>query len=134
MKVNSEPLKISPRGVMTANDVIWAIDPMCKHKNKGVQEIIDYMGGVKFFFRETDKRPPIIQAEEGYQFPLTKLGGSVSSAGIYQYPQDPDQYPLAMSQLNGAYILFYDHAITAFCWAGSDGSILTVCQDITRLD
>lgn len=80
------------------------------------ESIEELMGYIPFFFSEDDPRPAGEQLDENYAHgggwhPLPKwehLGD-----GVIKYPGDPKLRPVAVGQLRGEKIFFYNYSILA---------------------
>ncbi len=95
------------------NDVRWMIDPLDKYHNLLPQDIVTSLGFVPSFIYEC---PNVVEeAFTQYQFPCGgAMGGTATKEGVYQFPGDPDLYPLAMCQAGGKKIYQYQYGIVSF--------------------
>ena len=67
------------------------------------------------FLSETDPATLRTQMTEGYGMPVSEIdGGTVSAAGVYRFPGDPDLYPMALLARDEEQVYIYAYGIVAF--------------------
>lgn len=105
-------------------------DP-CKHF-QGVREeaILNAIGvllpwAVNTHFYDSSAKEAF---DKQYSFGLFPMGGKIRDNGVFEYPGDPDMYPLVkLDRFGRETIFFYQHAIVAI--KQTDGTTF-----ITRMD
>ena len=117
----------------------FKIDPLNKFKGTPRQSIIEQCGLLPTFFFSVankaalDHKDLTLEAawqgmDDEYGFGLYKMTGStVTPQGVWQYPEDPDLYPLVSMKDGDVELLVYDYGLVAM----RDKSGMTLC---TRMD
>ena len=117
----------------------FVIDPLNKFKGTPRASIIESCGLLPEFFFSVANRATLDHKDltldaawEGlddeYGFGLYRMTGStVTPQGVWQYPEDPDLYPLVSMKHQGVEMLVYDYGLVAL----RDKSGETRC---TRMD
>ena len=106
----------------------WIMDPLRHYPSVYLGDLMAMLGYLPSFITPRDPRPALEQFRERYRFGVDELKGCVfSEGGVYQYPGDPPQYPIASVILHNEQIFFYPHAFVAI--KSPDGSYY-----MTRMD
>ena len=111
------------------------LDPMGKYSSKPNYEIMGECGLLPLFFTRAvmiQEEPTLDRVwelvDDQYGFGLDRMTGStVTEDGVWQYPEDPDLYPLMKLQEGDVEMLVYPYALVAM----RDTSGRTLC---TRMD
>jgi hypothetical protein len=111
------------------------IDPLSKYPSKPNDELVEECGILPLFFMKAvmvQEEPTLDRVwelvDDQYGFGLYKMTGStVTKDGVWQYPEDPDLYPLMKLQEGNVEMLVYPYALVAM----RDTSGRTLC---TRMD
>lgn len=114
------------------SDYAVEIDPTSQHEKNGINpfEIFETLGLIpQFMFNDQFLDQPAWEAlNNQYQHGggLRKMDGTITAEGVYQYPGDPDLYPIAKYTRADETIWQYPHGIMAI---PKDGTLT-----LTRMD
>jgi hypothetical protein len=100
----------------TPTTISAIIDPLDKHPDLTAEYATYLLGSIpQWLAAYIDTPTPAPLAEfmlECYGYGGSPMGGTVSEAGVYSYPEDPDLYPLVSITLDDKTVLFYLYSIT----------------------
>jgi len=119
-------IEFFPRGYIAVPDEIIikiTIDPLSKYNHLSQEEIFDTLGALPHWAINPDYLDvPLKEAlDKQYNFGLYESSGqTITKEGIYQYPEDPDLYPLIKIQRKDEIFYQYRYAIIAI--VQKDGS------------
>lgn len=107
------------------------IDPLGHFKGVDPQRLVEALGLLPGFIAGSDPEDDAKTAfDKAYCCGLFEMsGGTVTGKGIYQFPEDPDMYPIAQLLRGDETVYFYQSAIVAICDNNNPDNVF-----VTRID
>ena len=110
------------------------LDPLEAHADKAPSDLLNALGYLPHWaaLALQDSPEDVLGAmREDYGMPAPAMdGGTLSSRGVYFYPEDPPLYPIAVMYAGATVVLFYEYAMFAVVTKAQAGDTWTM----TRMD
>ncbi len=91
---------------------LMTIDPLSHYQGVKVGDLLEALGLLPIWLSEINDSENIMQEmRKKYQYGAFDMGGEVTEAGLYRYPQDPDLYPIATVNIKNKTALFYQYGM-----------------------
>jgi hypothetical protein len=88
------------------------IDPLGQFKGVKVGALLDALGILPMWLSEINDNENIMQEMKNrYQYGTNEMGGEVTPAGVYRYPDDPDLFPIATVTIKDKTAIFYEYSM-----------------------